>query len=297
MSGRIATSTVTASRSRLADFYALTKPGITLTVTLTAAVGYWMGVVDNFALWTFLHVIIGTALSSAGACALNMAIEHRVDARMGRTAKRPIPDGRIDVMEGTAFGFALAVAGVAWLGVGVGLLAGLIAAFITIGYLFAYTPLKPMSSVSTLVGALVGAAPPLIGWLAATGALGLGGWLLMAIIVFWQWPHILSMAWMNREDYQAVDYKLAPVADGTERSVAAQMLFSLVTLGVISVLPFWQGMVGWIYLVPAAAVGGWFALLGVRFAFERTRPRARAVFFASLVYLPVVLVALVFGKL
>ena len=297
MSGQIATSSVTASRSRLADFYALTKPGITLTVTLTAAVGYWLGITDNFVFWTFLHVVVGTALSSAGACALNMAIEHRVDARMGRTAKRPIPDGRIDVLEGTAFGFALAVGGVFWLGMGVGIMAGLIAALITVGYLFAYTPLKPMTSISTLVGALVGAAPPLIGWFAATGALSLGGWLLMGIIVFWQWPHILSMAWMNREDYQEVDYKLAPVADGTERSVAGQMLFSLVTLGVVSVLPFWQGMVGWIYLVPATAVGCWFAYLGVRFAMERSRARARATFFASLVYLPVILVALVFGKL
>jgi protoheme IX farnesyltransferase len=283
-------------RGRVADFLELTKPGITTMVLLTAAAGYWMGLAGSVEPMLLFHVLAGTGLSSAGACALNMVLERKGDARMRRTRSRPIPAGRIRPWEGVAFGGALAAAGVAWLWLGIGWVAGAIAAVITVGYLFAYTPLKPVSSLSTFVGAQVGAAPPLIGWFAARGDLGLGGWTIFAIIVFWQWPHILAMAWMNRHDFKDVDYPLAPVFDGDAGKAARLMVSGLAAQVVVSLGPFFAGIAGWLYAVPAVLLGGWWLGIGIGFARDRSDKAARKVFLASLLYLPLLLIALVIGK-
>lgn len=284
-------------RARFSDFAALTKPRITAMVVLTAAVGYWMGVSGAVDGWILFHALLGTGLSAAGACALNMLMEREGDARMRRTRTRPLPAGRIRPREALFFGLALTVGGVLWLTLGVGWVAGGVSALITLGYLFAYTPLKPVSSLSTLVGAQVGAAPPLIGWFAARGDLGLGGWILFAIIVFWQWPHILSMAWMNREDLIKVNYPLAPVFEGSGRRAGRQMVVGCLALLGVSLVPFFAGMAGLGYLIAAVALGGAFAASGLAFAARRTEPNARRVFLASLLYLPVLLSFLVLAKI
>jgi protoheme IX farnesyltransferase len=263
---------------------------------LTAAVGYWMGVAGSVDPVLLFHVLAGTGLSSAGACALNMVMERKGDARMRRTRRRPIPTGRIKPWEGVLFGGSLAIGGVVWLGIGVGWIAGAISALIVAGYLFAYTPLKPVSSLSTVVGAQVGAAPPLIGWLAARGDLGIGAWSIFAIIVAWQWPHILSMAWMNRRDYEDVDYPLAPVFEGDANRAARHMIASLLTQLAVSLGPVLVGVASWIYAVPATILGGWYLWLGVGFARTRSDQAARKVFLTSLLYLPLLLIFLVVGK-
>ena len=283
-------------RARISDYIELTKPGITTMVSLTAATGYWMGLEGGVVPATLMHVLGGTGFSAAGACVLNMVIEREGDARMRRTRSRPLPAGRVRPWEALVLGLTLLLAGVAWLWVGVGWMAGGLSALIALGYLFAYTPLKPVSSLSTIVGAPVGAAPPLIGWLAARGDLGLGAWILFAIIFFWQLPHILSMAWMNRDDFIEVNYPLAPVFEGSGRRAARRMIWSCGALVVASVAPYFAGMTVWPYLVPTLALSLGFVALGVGFAIQRTVPRARRVFLASLLYLPLLLLALVLTK-
>jgi len=290
-------ATAIRDRARLADWIELTKPGITTMVVITAAVGYWMGLRGSVDPVVLFHVLAGTSLSSAGACSLNMVFEREGDARMRRTRNRPIPAGRIRPIEALLAGVALAASGVAWLWMGVGPLAGVLSLAICVGYLFAYTPLKPVSSVSTLIGAQFGAAPPLIGWVAARGGLDPGAWAIFALIVCWQWPHILSMAWMNRRDYIEVDYPMAPVFEGSGGRAAAHMLIGLLTLTGVSLLPFFLGMAGLAYLVPAVVLGVAFSALGVVFARRRTDSAARRVFLSSLLYLPLILAALVAGKL
>ncbi len=285
-----------ALRARLSDYVELTKPGITTMVVLTAAVGYWIGLRDAIDPWLLFHVLVGTGLASGGACTLNMLVERKGDARMARTRSRPLPAGRVQPWEALLLGVGLAAAGVTWLALGAGAVCGLLAAMIVIGYLFAYTPLKPVSAVSTLIGAQMGAAPPLIGWYAARGDLGLGAWALFAIIVFWQWPHILSMAWMNRHDFIEVDYPFAPVFEGSGNRAARQMIAGLTLQLAVSTAPFALGLAGWIYLVPALALGLGWLWLGVGFARERSTARARRVFLASLLYLPLLLAFLVVGK-
>jgi protoheme IX farnesyltransferase len=285
-----------ALRARLADYVELTKPGITTMVVLTAATGYWMGLRGEVNHAVLLHVLAGTALASAGACALNMVLEREGDSRMRRTRSRPIPAGRIRPRDGYVFGVTLVLAGTVWLALGVGWPAGALAGVISAGYLFAYTPLKPVSSLSTLVGAQMGAAPPLIGWVAARGSLGLGAWILFAILVFWQWPHILSMAWINRPDLREVHYPLAPVFEGTGRRAARHMLAGTLALVAASLAPYFSGLAGAMYLVPAAALGLGFLALAAAFARDRTTLRARRVFLASLAYLPLLLIALALGK-
>ncbi len=290
-------ATAVGRRARFADWVELTKPGITTMVVVTAAVGYWMGLTGSVDPVLLFHVLAGTALSSAGACALNMVFEREGDARMRRTRSRPIPAGKIRAIEALVLGVSLAGAGVLWLWIGVGPLAGGLSAAICLGYLFAYTPLKPVSSLSAVIGAQFGAAPPLIGWAAARGGLDPGAWVLFAIMVFWQWPHILSMAWMNRRDYMAVDYPMAPVFEGSGGRAAAHMVIGPAVLLGVSLVPFFIGMAGWIYLVPATLIGSAFLGLGVVFARQRSDEAARRVFLASLLYVPLILAALVAGKL
>ncbi len=284
-------------RDRISDYISLTKPGITTFVVLSAAVGYYMALAGAADPRVLFVALMGTGLSSAGACALNMVLEREGDAKMARTRNRPLPAGRISVWSAYAFGLALTLAGVGGLALGVGPVAALISAAIVVGYLFAYTPLKPVSSWSTWVGIPVGAAPPLIGWVAARGTLDAGAWILFGIVSAWQVPHIMAMAWMNRGDLLDAEYPLAPVEDGSERRAAAQMLGGLLVLLVVSWLPFGAGIAGLAYLVPAAIIGLGFTWYGLRFALSPTVRHARSVFLASLAYLPLSFLALVIGKI
>jgi protoheme IX farnesyltransferase len=288
-----APATVPVARVRPADFWALAKPGITAMVAVTAGVGYWVAA-GGIADWRlFLHLIGGTILSAAGAAALNMVAERRLDARMERTRNRPLPAGRMGVAEATVFGVALSAAGVAWLAVAVNLLTAAISAATIVSYLGIYTPLKTRTSLCTIVGAVPGALPPVMGWAAARGSLDMGALVLFMILFFWQLPHFIALAWMYREDYAKGGFPMLTVEDPTGASAGRQGVLQTLALLVVSLLPIGFGMAGEGYLVAALVLGTGFLGFGVAFAVERSRARASRLFLASVAYLPLLLGALV----
>ena len=202
-----------AAPARAADFVELTKPRITFLVLVTAAVGYALGVGNSFHPGVFLSLLVGTALVSGGASALNQWMERDADALMARTASRPLPSGRLSPADALAFGLSISVVGLALLAGAVNGLTALLAAVTLATYVLAYTPLKRVTSLCTLVGAVPGAIPPMMGWAAARGTLSREAWALFAVLFLWQLPHFLSIAWIYREDYARAGFPMLPVTD------------------------------------------------------------------------------------
>jgi protoheme IX farnesyltransferase len=280
----------------MSDFIALTKPRITLMVVLTALFGFYLASPGPIDVALLANLLIGTALSCAGAGVLNMAIERRADGAMHRTRNRPVPAGRIPVGTAVSFGGILATAGVALLAVKVNTLtAGLSLATLAL-YLLVYTPLKSRTSLCTVIGAVPGALPPVMGWAAATGSLDSGAWALFGVLFFWQLPHFLAIAWMYREDYARAGYPMLPVVDPEGGSTARQVVLQTLALLLISLAPVSLGLAGGAYLAGAAALGLSFLAFGLAFAQVRSRERARRLFFASLAYLPGLLGLLALGR-
>src|ERR1700746_1507427 len=215
-----------ATRSNvLFDYWELTKPEINFLIAITAAAGFWLGssAAHPHFLWTqFLHALLGTILVASGAATLNQLIELRYDAQMRRTARRPLVSGRIAPSRALWFGVLLSFSGVVYLALSTNSLASLLAALTLLSYLFLYTPLKRITPLCTLVGAIPGAAPPLIGWAAARGRLDPASWALFAIVFLWQFPHFMSIAWMYREDYSRAGYFVLPASGVKERFAAWQ---------------------------------------------------------------------------
>jgi heme o synthase len=291
MNGSTLAVPATASRSRAADYWMLAKPGITVMVAITAALGYYIAARGGLDWKVLAHLVGGTLLSSAGAAALNMVLERKLDAKMDRTKNRPLPAGRLGAAEATAFGVATSAAGVAWLGFGTNWIVAALSAATIGSYLFLYTPLKTKSSLCTLVGAVPGALPPVMGW-AATGSLDVGAWVLFGILFFWQLPHFLALAWMYREDYERGGFPMLPVEEPTGASTGRQVVLQTLALLVVSLLPAGFGLAGEAYVAAALVLGAGFLGFGVAFAAERSRPRASRLFFASITYLPLLLAAL-----
>jgi len=277
------------------DYIALTKPRITWFILMSAAIGYCFGLERDTFEWLrwhswapFLLTVIGTGLLGSGTAALNQWYERESDLKMNRTAGRPLPGGRITPTAAFTFGAILAVAGFAILALMVNLLASLLGLFTLVSYLFIYTPLKQRSSLATVIGALPGAMPPMIGYAAASGRLTPEAWALFAILFFWQFPHFLAIAWMYKEDYSRAGILMLPVVDPDGRSTSRQIVIYASTLIPVSLFPTLLGMTGKIYLVGALILGGWFLYSGVRVAFDRTRVRARRVLLVSVIYLPLI---------
>jgi protoheme IX farnesyltransferase len=233
-----------------------------------------------------LHVLTGTMLLGGGAIALNQVIERKRDAAMRRTSRRPVASGRIRPASAALFGGVLAAAGLAYLLAFTGTLAAALGAFTLALYLLAYTPLKAITPYSTLVGAVAGALPPLIGWSAARGSVSLEAWVLFAILFFWQVPHFLALSWMYREDYERGGYLFLPTFDRAGLLTAAQMLLYSLALLVAASIPFFLGMTGLVYLVGGTVLSVLFAGRCTQFLIERSQARARGVFLWSLAYLP-----------
>jgi protoheme IX farnesyltransferase len=280
----------------MADLAQLVKARLTFLVLVTTAVGFyagWPGKTDFVAL---MHVVLGTALAAAGAAALNQWWEHKFDAIMVRTQMRPIPSGRMLPREGLIVGAVLSVGGVIYLAVAVNFISAILAAA-TIGiYLFAYTPLKRISTANTLVGAIPGALPPLIGWAAARNDLALPAWTLFAILFFWQLPHFFAIGWVYREDYARAGFVMLSGRDLEGARTGRQSIFFTVLLLVASVSPVWFGIVSLLYLPIALSLGGLFLGLAFRFQTQRSLPTARQLFLGSIIYLPLLLGALVLTK-
>jgi heme o synthase len=280
----------------MADLAELVKARLTFLVLLTTAVGFYLGWRGPMNFVALLHAVFGTALAAGGAAALNQWWEHKYDAIMIRTQMRPIPSGRMTPREGLIVGMLLGLGGVVYLAAAVNFISALLAAA-TIGiYLFAYTPLKRISTANTLVGAIPGALPPLIGWTAAQNDFALPAWTLFGILFFWQLPHFFAIGWMYREDYAKAGFVMLSGRDLEGGRTGRQSIFFTVLLLVVSVTPVWFGLTTLAYLPIALSLGAIFLGLAFRFQMQRSLPTARQLFFGSIIYLPLLLGALVLTK-
>ena len=284
-------------RAWLADLCELTKARLTTLVLLTTLLGFYMGQVGSTNYLLLVHTLLGTAWLAGGAAALNQLWERDCDARMHRTANRPLPAGRISPETALGFGLATAALGLVELFWGVNLPAGCLGAATLISYVLIYTPLKRRTSWNTLVGAVPGALPPLIGWAAARGSLPFESWSLFAIQFLWQVPHFLAIAWLYRDDYSRGGYCMLPIVDPSGRWTGWTALLHALCLLPVSLAPFWLGLTGPLYVWGACALSGIFLWFAWQFCFELSPRRARGLFYASLLYLPLVFMLMVADKL
>ena len=289
-------STATAivdSRARGADYLMLAKPRLNLLVVASAAAGYAMagGDMTNAAL--VLWTVAGTALVAGGASAFNQVIERDTDALMRRTRLRPVADGRMVVRDALAFAAGLSAAGVLTLLLAVNPLAAGVALVTLASYAAVYTPLKRRTSFATVIGAIPGALPPVIGWAASGRPLAQGAWVLFAIVFLWQLPHFLAIAWMYRDDYARAGFPMLPVIEPDGRSTARQSVLYAAALVPVALAPTLIGMSGTLYFACALALTLLFVAMALRFASTRATPDARRLFFSSILYLPLLWVAMI----
>jgi heme o synthase len=290
--------TVASSRpSFVSDLAELIKARLTLLVLLTTAVGFYLGAEPPIDYRALFHTVFGTAAAAAGAAALNQWWERRPDALMHRTRTRPIPAGRMAPFQALVLGAALSVFGVAYLAIVCNALSAVLAAITIVIYIFAYTPLKRASTANTVVGAIPGAIPPMIGWAAARGDIGAGAWSLFAIVFLWQMPHFFAIAWMCREDYSRAGFRMISTDDSTGERSASQSVFFCILLLILAGLPAFLGIANYLYLAIEVVLGGFFIGVAMRFLRLRTPSAARMLFMASIAYLPLLLAALVLTKL
>jgi protoheme IX farnesyltransferase len=286
-----------AAGHRPADFLTLTKPRLNLLVLMTTLGGLYLASPNGVPLPILGHTLLGTALVAGGAAALNQVWERRTDALMRRTAARPLPGGRLGTTEGTLFGIALSAAGIIELALAVNLTSAWVAAVTLVSYVLMYTPLKTRTSLSTLVGGIPGALPPVIGWAAATGSITLPAIVLFGIVFFWQMPHFLAIAWLCRDDYARAGIPMLPVLEPDGRSTGQQALLYAAGLWPVSLLPMGVGLAGPAYAVVATVLGLIFIGLSMRFAQERSQATARRLFLFSITYLALLWAALVVDRI
>jgi len=279
------------------DFAELIKARLTALVLLTTAVGYYLGRDGPMDYWGLFNVFIGTAAAAAGAAALNQWWEWQLDGLMQRTKSRPVPAGRMRPASAVLVGSVLSVLGIAYLAFTCNALTAVLAAITVAIYIFAYTPLKRISTFNTLVGAVPGALPPVIGWAAARGMADAGGWSLFLIVFLWQLPHFFAIAWMYRDDYARAGFQMIASDDPTGERSASQSVFFCILLLVLAGIPGFIGVVNFLYVPVEIALGGIFVAVAMRFLRTRTRADARLLFITSIIYLPLLLTALVLTKL
>ena len=278
----------------VADYYQLAKPRLTLMVVITAFIGYAMGLEASgvrggqWSALSLMATILGTALSCIGAGVFNQIIERHIDSNMQRTMHRPLPAGRMTTGHATIFASICCAGGVVVLAHFTHLLSALLAATCILSYVLLYTPMKRLSSVSTIVGAIPGALPPMIGFAAATGTIEARAWMLFAILFLWQLPHFLAIAWLYREDYAQAGLEMLPAIDHDGASTFRYILLGCLALLPLGLMPALLGISGVVYFFVALGAGVVFLIFGVMLVMGRTRWHARALFFASLAYLPVV---------
>jgi heme o synthase len=299
MNSQIDTTVLSGANAvrRLADFFELSKPRVVLMVLITAFVGFYLGSgeVPNYLL--LFKMLFGTALTAGGTLALNQYLERETDALMDRTRRRPLPDHRVQPREALWFGVTIALAGLIYLALAVNLLSAMVTAFITLSYLVLYTPMKPRSSLCMLVGAVPGALPPVIGWVAARGSMDIAAWVLFAIMFLWQVPHTLAIARLYCEDYAKAGIQFLPVIEPDGGSTNRQIVSHSAALLAVSLLPTLLGSAGPIYFVVAFVLGSGFLAYGIRLVLQSTRQRARQLLFASLIYLPVLLLVMALDRM
>jgi protoheme IX farnesyltransferase len=283
-----------------ADYWALTKPEINFLIAIATFAGFYLGLppqLHGFPFMLLIHTLLGTLLVSSGAGALNQYIERRFDAQMRRTRRRPLADGRLEPSSVLWFGTLLSFGGGIYLAVAVNALTCLLAVLTLGSYLALYTPLKRKTPLCTLVGALPGAMPPLIGWAASSETLSFEAWELYVMLFLWQFPHFMAIAWMYREDYARAGYLVLPRGQQSGNFMSCQAFVASLTIIPVSLIPTLIGDAGLVYFVAACLLSSGFFFYSARLAFRRTNAAARRLLMASIIYLPLVLLVMVLNKL
>jgi len=286
-----------AEKTRLAVISDLIKARLTFLVLLTTLVGFYVAYPGELNWLLLFHTMLGTALVASGAAALNQLLEREYDAKMRRTEDRPLPSGRMQPGTVLALGAGSGLIGIVYLALAVNVVTSLIGAITLVSYVFIYTPLKRVTTLNTVVGAIPGALPPLMGWTAARGHISEGGWALFAILFFWQLPHFLAIAWIYRDQYARAGFVMLPVVDPAGQRTGRQAVSHTLGLLPISLFPFIFHLAGAIYLVGALGLGVAFLWFAIQFSRHLTIPRARQLFFASILYLPLLLGLMVLDKI
>ena len=281
---------------RAADYVELVKPRLVVMILITTAAGFYLGAqtVD----WLrCLHTLIGAGLTAAGVLGLNQYLERDVDAQMKRTQERPLPDGRMNPLEALLVGAVLTGGGMLYLTFIVNVLSGFVISLIVVSYLFLYTPLKRKTSLCTLIGAVPGALPPVVGWVAARGSLTGEAWVLFTILFLWQIPHSLAIAYIYREDYAKAGFRLLPVIHPDGASTCRQIVINCVALLGVGLLPALYNIAGSLYFFTALVAGVAFLAFGIYLARTRSVKAARFLLYASLLYLPLVFITMALDKI
>jgi heme o synthase len=286
--------------STLADYWMLTKPDVNLLILITTAGGFLLGrpvQSGGFPILLLVHTLAGTLFVASGTATLNQYVERRFDAQMRRTKRRPLAAGRIEPSPALRFGIALSLFGAIYLAAAVNLLASLLAVLTLLSYLLIYTPLKRKTPLCTLVGAFPGAAPPLIGWVAASGRLDLAACVLFGIVFLWQFPHFMAIAWMYREDYQRAGYLVLSKGESKTDLMVWQTMLSSAGLLVLSSAPMLLAKNGLFYTAGALFFSICFLYCGVQLALRKTNVAARRLLLASIIYLPIVFLWMVLARM
>ena len=288
---------LSAAGSRFAAYLSLTKPRLVLLVLVTVAVGFLLGARGSAHPATLTATLLGTALVAGGAGALNQWLERERDGRMRRTAGRALPSGRLTPSEAVLFGCLLGLLGTLILASSANLLAATVALATLVLYVFVYTPLKPRTTLNTVVGALPGALPPVIGWGAATGRLGVEAWALFLIVFLWQFPHFLAIAWIYRADYQRAGFRMLTGRDAKGTMTGCQAVSYALALLPVGLLPATVGLAGPLYFVGALVLGLLYLGAAAGFWLDVSDLRARRLLRMSFVYLPAILLLLLLNPM
>jgi heme o synthase len=283
--------------SALGDYLALTKPRLNFLVVATSAAGYYLGATTSIDSLSMVEAVAGTTLVAGGAAVLNQLYERETDALMRRTRLRPLPAGRVAPADARIFGMALSTAGLVVLAARANWLSAALAFATLFTYLAIYTPMKRRSPLSTIVGAVPGALPALIGWAASHGSIDRSGAALFAIVFCWQLPHFMAIAWLYRDDYAKAGFPMLPVIDPDGRRAGKQAVYWGFLLVLASLDPSFSGLAGRAYLTVALVLGAALFYLAVRFASTRNERTARALFYGSITYLPLLWIVMIADKL
>jgi len=283
----------------LADYWALTKPEVNLLIAIAVFASFCLArpaPLQSFPFALLIQTLLGTLLIASGTGALNQLIERRFDSQMRRTSRRPLVTGTISPAAGFWFGLLVSIGGAAYLALAVNWLSSLIAGLTLVSYLAIYTPLKRKTPMCTFIGALPGAAPPLIGWAAASGSLSVEAWILYSVLFLWQFPHFMAIAWMYREDYDRAGYRVLPSGKNRHGFVALQSVGPALLLVPVSLIPAFLGEEGRIYFMGAALLGLAFLYYAARLALNRSNVIARQLLLASIIYLPAVFLLMLLDR-
>ncbi len=274
----------------------LVKIRLTFLVLLTTLVGYYLGTTGKINIFLLFHALFGTCLLASGASVLNQLLEKDLDARMPRTQSRPLPTGQISPRSALILGISISCLGILWLALFANLLTAGLGLITLVSYLFIYTPLKKITHLNTVIGAIPGALPPLMGWTAATGSVDIHGWSLFMILFFWQLPHFMAIAWLYREDYGKAGFVMLPNVDPNGQRTGRSAVVYAMGLLPISLFPSLLGLTGIIYFLGALCLGLLFIKYAIQFKMELNSIRAKKLFWASILYLPLLLILMVLDK-